>query len=196
MTDQTQAQADIEALRKLIELASESPFDRQTSGGGHRRNWQDAAIATQARLALSALQCQEEMAQEIEQLRMQLAACGVAAMQNTRNSIAERIDRTNLYWSASYGDICAAVDREVSYREEIERLKADCHTMELESAEAYALVLSHESVIDRLKAELVQAAQKERERCLDILKEITEEWGSGYQLFNEFWTRIVKEKKS
>ena len=49
--------------------------------------------------------------------------------------------------------------------------------------------------IERLKAELAQATQKERERCVDILKEITEEWGSGYQMFNEFWTRIVKEKK-
>lgn len=55
---------------------------------------------------------------EHEQLRMQLAACGVAAMCNTRESAEkERIGRENPYWSASYADVCRAVDREMAWRE-------------------------------------------------------------------------------
>ena len=49
--------------------------------------------------------------------------------------------------------------------------------------------------LDAAVKEMKLAALKERERCVDILKEITEEWGSGYQMFNEFWARIVKEKQ-
>jgi len=54
---------------------------------------------------------------EIDRLRMRLTACGVAAMQNTRASVSERIGRDSPYWSASYGDVCSAVDREVALRE-------------------------------------------------------------------------------
>ena len=53
---------------------------------------------------------------EVERLRMQLAACGVAAMGNTPETAAQRITRDNPYWSASYGDVCAAVDREMLLR--------------------------------------------------------------------------------
>lgn len=58
---------------------------------------------------------------ELETERIQLTACGVAAMQNTVASVAERITRDNPYWSASYGDVCAAVDREMALRAEAER---------------------------------------------------------------------------
>lgn len=60
---------------------------------------------------------------EIERLRLQLAGCGVAAMQNTDKTRADRIDRNNPYWSASYGDVCAAVDREMALRAEVARLR-------------------------------------------------------------------------
>lgn len=51
---------------------------------------------------------------EIERLR--LAACGVAALQNTESSARERIKPDNPYYSASYGDVCSAVDREMALR--------------------------------------------------------------------------------
>jgi hypothetical protein len=54
-----------------------------------------------------------------EQLQMQLAACGVAAMSNTPETVAQRITRDNPYWSASYGDVCAAVDREMLLRSQL-----------------------------------------------------------------------------
>ena len=64
---------------------------------------------------------------EIEMLRLQLAACGVAAMQNTEASKSERITRDNTYWSASYGDVCRAVDAEIALRAENERLQAQAN---------------------------------------------------------------------
>jgi hypothetical protein len=51
--------------------------------------------------------------------RLQLAACGVAALGNTEKAVAERINKGNPYWSASYGDVCGAVDREMQYRAEM-----------------------------------------------------------------------------
>lgn len=61
--------------------------------------------------------------EEAERLRIQLAACGVAAIQNTRGSAKERLTPDNPYWSASYGDVCRAVDREMDLREELSALK-------------------------------------------------------------------------
>ena len=61
--------------------------------------------------------------EEIEKLQMQLTACGVAALSNTRSTTKDqRIDRTNPYWSASYQDVCDAVDREINYREALQRI--------------------------------------------------------------------------
>lgn len=60
-----------------------------------------------------------------EKYRMQLAACGVAAMQNTEETTKERIGPDNEYYSASYKDVCDAVDREMKLRTEIEELKAE-----------------------------------------------------------------------
>lgn len=63
----------------------------------------------------------ERLNQSLENERMRLAACGVAAMQNTNESRSERIDKTNPYWSASYRDVCRAVDSEIEYRETVAR---------------------------------------------------------------------------
>jgi hypothetical protein len=65
----------------------------------------------------------KEKDEELEKLRMQLAGCGVAAMQNTRDSVKDRITTDNPYWSASYGDVCNAVDSEIALREENARLR-------------------------------------------------------------------------
>jgi hypothetical protein len=58
---------------------------------------------------------------ELEVLRQQLAACGVAAMSNTKETAARRITPDSLYYSASYGDVCAAVDREMALRDEADQ---------------------------------------------------------------------------
>ena len=60
---------------------------------------------------------------EIEQMRCQLAGCGVAALENTVSSRSRRAVRGDYGHSASYEDVCNAVDREISLREENERLR-------------------------------------------------------------------------
>ena len=60
---------------------------------------------------------------EIETLRIQLAGCGVAAMQNTEESIQSRITAESPGWSASYADVCRAVDREIALRQRVAELE-------------------------------------------------------------------------
>lgn len=66
------------------------------------------------------IDCAQEMRRleaEVEQLRVQLAGCGVAAMQNTEASKEQRAKPGDYGWSSSYGEVCAAVDREIALRE-------------------------------------------------------------------------------
>ena len=67
----------------------------------------------------------ERLKADLEQTRVQLACCGVAAMQNTEESKANRVERGAYGWSASYGDVCRMVDREIELRAENARLKDD-----------------------------------------------------------------------
>ncbi len=60
--------------------------------------------------------------EERETLELKLAGCGVAAQQNTQESIKERIPSGHPYHSASYGDVCNAVDREIAARNCLEKL--------------------------------------------------------------------------
>lgn len=62
-----------------------------------------------------------QLERELNTERMRLAGCGVAAMQNTRDSIKGRITKNNPFWSASYDDVCRSVDREILYRELLEK---------------------------------------------------------------------------
>ena len=64
---------------------------------------------------LTALAAQQDEALEVE--RMRLAACTAAALGNTPASVAERIQPGHPYWTATYGDVCRAVDREMALRE-------------------------------------------------------------------------------
>jgi hypothetical protein len=66
----------------------------------------------------------EELYDEVERLRMQLAACGVVAMANTRETAAKQRDMHPDYMSASCQDVIRAVDREMALREERDQLKA------------------------------------------------------------------------
>jgi Protein of unknown function (DUF551) len=66
-----------------------------------------------------------ELADELETERMRLVACGVVAMQNTETSKAERIGKDHKYWSASYGDVCRAIDAEIALQTKNEELERD-----------------------------------------------------------------------
>ena len=75
-----------------------------------------------------------------EQLQVQLAGCGVAALQNTRTSIAEqRIGRDAWGNSASYEEVCNAVDREIEWRERAERAEADLAAARAERDAAFKM---------------------------------------------------------
>ncbi len=66
------------------------------------------------------------MTDENEKLRMQLVACGIAALGNTESATRERLDRDHPYWSSAYGDVCNAVDREIylrNRRDELEKAR-------------------------------------------------------------------------
>lgn len=71
----------------------------------------------------------ERLRAELERERMRLVACSVAAIQNTRKSARDRITSESWAWSASYGDICRAVDREITERERAERAEAERDTL-------------------------------------------------------------------
>lgn len=54
--------------------------------------------------------------EEVEHERFRLAACSVAAMSNTPDTVANRLDSNHPCYSASYADVCRAIDREMSLR--------------------------------------------------------------------------------
>lgn len=62
---------------------------------------------------------------ELEHERVRLAGCGVAALSNTPATIATRAKPGDYGWSASYGDVCAAVDREMKLRAERDQLRKE-----------------------------------------------------------------------
>jgi hypothetical protein len=61
----------------------------------------------------------ERQLKEVQELhRMQLAAIGVSAMCNTRETAAQqRIGRDNPYWTLALEDVYRAVDREMDERD-------------------------------------------------------------------------------
>ncbi|HEX3058086.1 MAG TPA: hypothetical protein VHP62_01920 [Usitatibacter sp.] len=62
----------------------------------------------------------ERLKGELEREQIRLAACTAAALGNTESACAQRLAPDHPYYSASYGDVCRAVDREMAYREELE----------------------------------------------------------------------------
>lgn len=70
---------------------------------------------------------------EIERLRLQLAACGVLAMANTRERLAaQRITGDNPLWCASIQDVIDSTEREIKERDRAE--KAEAELAEVKSA--------------------------------------------------------------
>ena len=61
---------------------------------------------------------------ELERERLRLSACGVAAMSNTRQTAEENRQVSDEYKSASFDEVCAAVDREMALRERVAELEA------------------------------------------------------------------------
>jgi len=66
-----------------------------------------------------------ELEKELETERMRLAACGVVALANTRESAEKARQMHSDYMSASCLDVMRAVDAEIGYREVIAELEAN-----------------------------------------------------------------------
>jgi hypothetical protein len=62
------------------------------------------------------------LAEQVEKERMRLVACGVAALSNTTATASERLSPDHPYYSASYSDVCGAVDREMALRGQVKQL--------------------------------------------------------------------------
>jgi hypothetical protein len=65
-----------------------------------------------------------QLRDELERERLRLAACGVVAMSNTRETAERNRECHKSYKSASFNDVCAAVDREMALRERVEELES------------------------------------------------------------------------
>ena len=98
----------------------------------------------------------KELEDELETERIRLAGCGVAAMCNTEQSIKQqRISKDSPYYSASYQDVCDAVDREMKLRAENAEL---CKQLELEHNQGEAFIVQIKELIkdrDRLPINII-----------------------------------------
>jgi len=65
------------------------------------------------------------VAEETEIKCMQLAACMTATLQNTENTVKDRIGPDSPYWCLAYSDVCRAIDREMELRAERDALKGE-----------------------------------------------------------------------
>ena len=73
--------------------------------------------------AIEAIANKDTLMEEMEQLRVQLAGCGVAALSNTHKSREQqRINPGDYGYSESYQDVFDAVGREIKYRELLEEM--------------------------------------------------------------------------
>lgn len=120
------------------------------------RNLGDRDLPTRAALQ-SAVEAQ---AAEIEQLRVQLAGCGVAAMQNTETSKAQRVEKGSYGYSESYADVCRAVDREIELRNERDALAAENKELTLTIDVQAGSIEAVQEANNRLAAKL-QALQEQ-----------------------------------
>lgn len=92
----------------------------------------------------AAVRERDEARAQLEREQIRLAACATAALGNTPEQVAKRIEPDHPYYSASYGDVCRAVDREIEYREIAARLgtaleQAEHTIAELEEAAGVGL---------------------------------------------------------
>lgn len=85
---------------------------RQSSANNHLREALDAIESLSANV--QKVKC--ELSSYADLMAMRMAAISAASYQNTEATRKERIDRWNDYWTPAYGDVCAAVDREIAIK--------------------------------------------------------------------------------
>ena len=147
---------------------------------------------------------------ELETERMRLAGCGVAAMMNTRSSVKARIGRDNPYWSASYGDVCRAVDAEIELREEVARLNEEIEFLQKERSGVIEqsnmhpswLSKSKEEILDCLRfqgattAVLLVETKELREEVARLMSSMHRENGKAMDNSSARWLTISRREKA
>lgn len=111
---------------------------------------------------------------EIEQLYMQLAGCGVVAMANTKESLAEVMPEKFSYgWSASLEDVARCIQREMNLMEELEAAKAELLKAR---EEVDSQVLSSGNLTKEF-----EAAKAEAKKYIDLYHETRDERNDAKQ---------------
>ena len=149
-------------------------------------------INTSAKDAKVLLENIMELEKNYETLQMKLVACGVAAMQNTESSIKGRLSPDQEYYSASYQDVCNAVDREMKLESENKLLKEERRADAVDGLcaqdKAYNRIIQLEADNKRLKEEAL-AGQKAVE-AIENLPMLRRSWGLSLEV-----KKIVDEYK-
>lgn len=148
-------------------------------------NAYEIAVESQQADRIVALDC------EAEHERIRLAACTVAALGNTREAVATRIAQGHPMWSASYGDVCAAVDREMAYREQLAdataRLQAleqerDTLTRERDDAQAIAIQHAYADATANYEQGLADGRQQTIDQVITLIEAEEGKWLAKIQI--------------
>lgn len=131
----------------------------------------------------------DALAEDVEQLRVQLAGCGVIAGSNTEDSLARAMPGKDAYgYSASLADVERCVRREIALRTERDALREEVslrrHTMPAEYAKLLAqrdyameMVNVQDNKIDALRHDIKRhvAIAEEQAQTIDALRALLRE---------------------
>lgn len=136
---------------------------------------------------------------EVETERMRVVACGVAALMNTEKTRSERILPDNPYYSASYADVCSAVDREMELRTQLATTSKGSMTVErmqeqLAESDARIIANSERYAADReIWREMLLAASAENLKLRGALHDMRAKIVKVYEanLTDPRWQTLV-----
>ncbi len=95
-----------------------------------------------------------ELEAQLETERLRLAACTAAVTYNTEATREPRLTPDHPFYSATYKDVCDAVDREMALRKELEDVEREYASFREHHAgteQAYAALKStHEALVQQI----------------------------------------------
>jgi hypothetical protein len=112
--------------------------------------------------------CERAEAQR-ETLELKLAACTTAALGNTVETVEARIKPGHHYWTATYEDVCAVVDREMALREERDRLKGELAAIVEDGTEEHNAAVDLRTALAQARLEIA-SLKLAQEQYLDQLQ--------------------------
>lgn len=129
----------------------------------------------------------DRLKSELEQTRVQLAGCGVAAMCNTRESMQEQLVEKGAYgYSASYQDVVDAVNREISLREQLTASQQEVERLTIQRD--FAQNELNDVITTRFEAS--KATAREIVEILDEEIQYVPEWKNAGKIEDEVITNI------